>query len=77
MSIWSSLPRLLLPRLSSPLASTSSSALPLASTSAARPFSSSAVLELVRKPTKIKLKTHKGAAKRWLAVSNGNFKRVS
>lgn len=74
MSLWSSLPRLVLPRLCSPLASTSSS---LPSLSLARPFSCSSVLELVRKPTKIKLKTHKGAAKRWIALTNGNYKRVS
>ncbi|GAA5833636.1 hypothetical protein JCM3766R1_002596 [Sporobolomyces carnicolor] len=32
-------------------------------------------LALARKPTKIKLKTHKGAAKRWTAIANGQFKR--
>ncbi|ORY88482.1 hypothetical protein BCR35DRAFT_350995 [Leucosporidium creatinivorum] len=40
-----------------------------------RAFSSSPVAALTRKPTKIKLKTHKGAAKRWIAIANGNFKR--
>ncbi|SCZ89818.1 BZ3500_MvSof-1268-A1-R1_Chr1-3g01597 [Microbotryum saponariae] len=41
-----------------------------------RPFSSTPLSQgLVRKPTKIKLKTHKGAAKRWFAIANGNFKR--
>ncbi|KAK4049343.1 hypothetical protein OIO90_005472 [Microbotryomycetes sp. JL221] len=39
------------------------------------PFSTSSRLALSRKPTKIKLKTHKGAAKRWIALSNGGFKR--
>ncbi|GAA5939851.1 mitochondrial 54S ribosomal protein bL35m MRP35 [Sporobolomyces koalae] len=39
-------------------------------------FSTTApVLALARKPTKIKLKTHKGAAKRWTAIANGQFKR--
>lgn len=42
----------------------------------ANPFSSSAPAALLRKPTKTKLKTHKGAAKRWLVVSHGNYKRV-
>jgi hypothetical protein len=51
---------------------------PLASSwsTAAHAFTTSAVLQLLRKPTKTKLKTHKGAAKRWLVVANGNFKRV-
>ncbi|GAA5854811.1 hypothetical protein JCM5353_007392 [Sporobolomyces roseus] len=40
------------------------------------PFSTtSQVLALARKPTKLKLKTHKGAAKRWTAIANGQFKR--
>ncbi|GAA5864141.1 hypothetical protein JCM8547_005149 [Rhodosporidiobolus lusitaniae] len=41
-----------------------------------RSFSSSPVCELTRKPTKIKLKTHKGAAKRFKALANGEFKRA-
>lgn len=41
-----------------------------------RLFSSSAPQLLVRKPTKYKLKTHQGAAKRWKALANGEFKRV-
>ncbi|KAL8276264.1 hypothetical protein RQP46_011338 [Phenoliferia psychrophenolica] len=41
----------------------------------ANPFSSTAPAALLRKPTKTKLKTHKGAAKRWLVVANGNYKR--
>ncbi|BGP58312.1 hypothetical protein JCM8202_000925 [Rhodotorula sphaerocarpa] len=45
--------------------------------SAAAPFSStSAALALVRKPTQSKLKTHKGAAKRFKALANGMFKRA-
>ena len=41
------------------------------------PFSTtSPILALARKPTKLKLKTHKGAAKRWTAIANGQFKRV-
>ncbi|TNY19297.1 50S ribosomal protein L35 [Rhodotorula diobovata] len=41
-----------------------------------RLFSSSAPQLLVRKPTKYKLKTHQGAAKRWKALANGEFKRA-
>ncbi|GAA6008211.1 hypothetical protein JCM10207_000040 [Rhodosporidiobolus poonsookiae] len=49
---------------------------PFASLLAASPFSStSAALAQPRKPTKIKLKTHKGAAKRFTALANGEFKR--
>ncbi|POY75436.1 hypothetical protein BMF94_1507 [Rhodotorula taiwanensis] len=41
------------------------------------PFSTTAaVLALVRKPTQSKLKTHKGAAKRFKALANGMFKRA-
>ncbi|GAA5985536.1 hypothetical protein JCM10908_007015 [Rhodotorula pacifica] len=44
---------------------------------ASSPFSStSAALALVRKPTQSKLKTHKGAAKRFKALANGMFKRA-
>lgn len=50
--------------------------LPSPPTTGTRPFSTSPRTELMRKPTKLKLKTHKGAAKRWLVVSNGNYKRV-
>ncbi|KAM0790416.1 hypothetical protein ACM66B_003297 [Microbotryomycetes sp. NB124-2] len=39
------------------------------------PFSTSTATQLSRKPTRTKLKTHKGAAKRWIALSNGAFKR--
>ncbi|GAA5912604.1 mitochondrial 54S ribosomal protein bL35m MRP35 [Sporobolomyces salmoneus] len=40
------------------------------------PFSTTATaFALARKPTKLKLKTHKGAAKRWTAIANGQFKR--
>ncbi|GAA5886456.1 hypothetical protein JCM16303_001415 [Sporobolomyces ruberrimus] len=40
------------------------------------PFSTtSTAFALARKPTKLKLKTHKGAAKRWTAIANGQFKR--
>ena len=46
------------------------------SSSSSRSFTSSIVLNLLRKPTKTKLKTHKGAAKRWLVVAGGAFKRV-
>ncbi|GAA6010594.1 hypothetical protein JCM11491_002987 [Sporobolomyces phaffii] len=43
---------------------------------ASSPFSSTAAaFALARKPTKLKLKTHKGAAKRWTAIANGQFKR--
>ncbi|SCV68258.1 BQ2448_379 [Microbotryum intermedium] len=56
--------------------SSSSTSSPSLSWLSSRPFSSTRVAEgLVRKPTKIKLKTHKGAAKRWFAIANGNFKR--
>ncbi|GAA5978389.1 hypothetical protein JCM21900_003022 [Sporobolomyces salmonicolor] len=41
-----------------------------------RTFSSSSPASLARKPTKIKLKTHKGAAKRWYALASGAFKRA-
>ncbi|KAM0753539.1 hypothetical protein T439DRAFT_377724 [Meredithblackwellia eburnea MCA 4105] len=44
--------------------------------SQASAFSSSSVHSLVRKPTKTKLKTHKGAAKRWISVANDGFKRA-
>ncbi|KAK4703784.1 large subunit ribosomal protein L35, partial [Phenoliferia sp. Uapishka_3] len=50
--------------------------IPLPLRAPTNPFSSSAPAALLRKPTKTKLKTHKGAAKRWLALSHGNFKRV-
>ncbi|GAA5956486.1 hypothetical protein JCM8115_000584 [Rhodotorula mucilaginosa] len=40
------------------------------------PFSSSAAAWIVRKPTQSKLKTHKGAAKRFKALANGMFKRA-
>ncbi|GAA6037632.1 hypothetical protein JCM8097_006152 [Rhodosporidiobolus ruineniae] len=71
----------LLPRLPSLLRPSAPSAqrpplLSLLSPSSSRAFSSSPVVEaLKRKPTKIKLKTHKGAAKRWTALANGEFKR--
>ncbi|GAA6059201.1 hypothetical protein JCM10212_005546 [Sporobolomyces blumeae] len=49
---------------------------PFASPPRSSPFSTSSILNaLCRKPTKIKLKTHKGAAKRWTAIANGQFKR--
>lgn len=41
-----------------------------------RPFSAAVPAQLMRKCTGKKLKTHKGAAKRWLTVANGAFKRV-
>ncbi|SGY17539.1 BQ5605_C015g07815 [Microbotryum silenes-dioicae] len=62
----------------SPSTSSISSSTPSAASSSllSRPFSSTPLSRgLVRKPTKIKLKTHKGAAKRWFAIANGNFKR--
>ncbi|KAI5480604.1 large subunit ribosomal protein L35 [Pseudohyphozyma bogoriensis] len=40
-----------------------------------RLFASSSPAALARKPTKTKLKTHKGAAKRWISIANGAFKR--
>lgn len=42
----------------------------------ALPFSSTAAALIVRKPTQSKLKTHKGAAKRFKALANGMFKRA-
>ncbi|GAA5900917.1 hypothetical protein JCM8208_007564 [Rhodotorula glutinis] len=48
----------------------------LSSPATSRLFSSSPAQLLVRKPTKIKLKTHQGAAKRWKALANGEFKRA-
>ncbi|KAH8924912.1 ribosomal protein L35, partial [Atractiella rhizophila] len=42
----------------------------------ARAFSVSSPAFLLRKPTKYKLKTHKGAAKRFIVVANGQFKRM-
>ncbi|GAA5952765.1 hypothetical protein JCM3765_002268 [Sporobolomyces pararoseus] len=46
------------------------------SLSSSSPFSTTATaFALARKPTKLKLKTHKGAAKRWTAIANGQFKR--
>ncbi|GAA5998851.1 mitochondrial 54S ribosomal protein bL35m MRP35 [Rhodotorula paludigena] len=64
-------------RPASPLSWTpfSSSPAPPAPASA-RAFSASSLCQLVRKPTKIKLKTHQGAAKRWRALANGQFKRA-
>ncbi|GAA5936396.1 hypothetical protein JCM3775_000809 [Rhodotorula graminis] len=59
-------------RPSSPL----SWALSSSPSSSLRLFSSSPAQLLVRKPTKIKLKTHQGAAKRWKALANGEFKRA-
>ncbi|GAA6057982.1 hypothetical protein JCM3770_004598 [Rhodotorula araucariae] len=44
--------------------------------SSPRLFSATSAALLVRKPTKIKLKTHQGAAKRWKALANGEFKRA-
>lgn len=72
----------LLPRLRSAPSTSAAAVAPTAFPSfsllsQARAFSSSPVAALTRKPTKIKLKTHKGAAKRWIAIANGNFKRVS
>ncbi|GAA5901782.1 hypothetical protein JCM6882_008672 [Rhodosporidiobolus microsporus] len=65
------LPSLLRSSLSSPAPSPLSSLLAFP-----RSFSStSAALALARKPTKIKLKTHKGAAKRWSKLAGGEFKR--
>ncbi|BGP20074.1 hypothetical protein JCM10213_002676 [Rhodosporidiobolus nylandii] len=66
----------ILPRLPSLLRS-AVPASPVASTSsaAARLFSSTPSALLQRKPTKIKLKTHQGAAKRFKALANGEFKR--
>ncbi|BGP27694.1 50S ribosomal protein L35 [Rhodotorula toruloides] len=41
-----------------------------------RTFTASAVALLMRKPTRIKLKTHQGAKKRFKALANGMYKRA-
>ncbi|PRQ70793.1 50S ribosomal protein L35, partial [Rhodotorula toruloides] len=41
-----------------------------------RTFAASTVASLMRKPTRIKLKTHSGAAKRFKAIANGMYKRA-
>ncbi|GAA5821097.1 hypothetical protein JCM11251_001961 [Rhodosporidiobolus azoricus] len=71
----------LLPRLPSLFRSTlspscsSSKSASLLFSSPLRSFSSSPAPALQRKPTKLKLKTHKGAAKRWTKLAGGEFKR--
>ncbi|GAA5988103.1 hypothetical protein JCM11641_000904 [Rhodosporidiobolus odoratus] len=67
----------LLPRLPSLLSSRPGSSLfSSLPSSTSRLFSSSPATFLQRKPTKIKLKTHKGAAKRFTALAGGEFKRA-
>lgn len=73
-----SLPRTLLSSFFRPSSSSSSSSMIISHSSIfSNSFSTSSINQLMRKPTHQKLKTHKGAAKRWLAIGNGNFKRVS
>ncbi|GAA5880779.1 hypothetical protein JCM1840_001371 [Sporobolomyces johnsonii] len=72
------LPRLALPAPPAPslFSRLSTPSTAFAAPLALRPFSSSSPHSLTRKPTTIKLKTHKGAAKRWRAIASGAFKRA-